>query len=85
MSEKKKPVFGKKQPGKKKTLKDTKNYSHPEQTVAMRPEIGTQASFKKKKSPMTYRYDSSLAPELVWDENAARGQGEEQLAVVSCR
>lgn len=43
----------------------------------MRPEVGTQAQFKKKKPPKTYRYDSSLSPALDWDaKNPAREQGE---------
>lgn len=43
----------------------------------MRPEVGTQAQFKKKKTPKTYRYDSSLSPALDWDAtNPAREQGE---------
>ena len=47
----------------------------------MRPEVGTQAQFKKKKSPKTYRYDSSLSPVLEWDAgNPAREQGEALIA-----
>jgi adenine-specific DNA-methyltransferase len=43
----------------------------------MRPEVGTQAQFKKKKPPQTYRYDSSLSPSLEWDgQNPAREAGE---------
>lgn len=42
----------------------------------MRPEVGTQAQFKKKKPPKTYRYDSSLSPALDWDTNPARERGE---------
>jgi adenine-specific DNA-methyltransferase len=43
----------------------------------MRPDVGTQAQFRKKKPPVTYRYDSSLSPALDWDgQNAAREQGE---------
>lgn len=43
----------------------------------MRPEVGTQAQFKKKKPPKIYRYDSSLSPALDWDaKNPAREQGE---------
>jgi adenine-specific DNA-methyltransferase len=43
----------------------------------MRPEVGTQAQFKKKKPPKTYRYDSSLSPALDWDaKNPAREHGE---------
>ncbi len=47
----------------------------------MRPDVGTQAAFKKKKPPVTYRYDSSLSPSLDWDgQNPAREQGEAQIA-----
>jgi adenine-specific DNA-methyltransferase len=43
----------------------------------MRPEVGTQAQFRKKKPPVTYRYDSSLSPALDWDgQNPAREQAE---------
>src|SRR5713101_136492 len=53
------------------------NYKHPEADSPMRPDVGTQAQFKKKKPPKTYRYDSSLSPELNWDgQNSAREQGE---------
>ncbi|MFA4919391.1 MAG: hypothetical protein WC581_09080 [Thermodesulfovibrionales bacterium] len=47
----------------------------------MRPEVGTQAQFRKKKPPVTYRYDSSLSPALEWDgQNPAREQGEALIA-----
>ncbi len=47
----------------------------------MRPEVGVQGQFKKKKPPQKYRYDSSLAPALNWDgQNPAREQGEALLA-----
>ena len=60
--------------------KKAETYRHAEATNLMRPEVGTQAQFKKKKSPKTYRYDSSLSPELVWDaKNSAREQGESLL------
>jgi len=43
----------------------------------MRPEVGTQAQFKKRLPPKAYRYDSSLSPALDWDgKNPAREQGE---------
>jgi len=42
----------------------------------MRPEIGTQANFRKKKVPRTYRYDSSLSPTLEWDGQSERELGE---------
>src|SRR6185312_15833061 len=52
-------------------------YKHPEAKSLMRPEVGTQAQFKKKNAPKTYRYDSSLSPALDWDAtNPAREQGE---------
>jgi adenine-specific DNA-methyltransferase len=52
-------------------------YRHPESESLMRPDVGTQAQFKKKKKPRTYRYDSSLSPALDWDgQNPAREQGE---------
>lgn len=55
----------------------TAPYKHPEAKSLMRPEVGTQAQFKKKKAPKTYRYDSSLSPALDWDgKNSARDQSE---------
>src|SRR5277367_92990 len=57
--------------------KPAKNYQHTESESPMRPEVGTQAQFKKKLPPKTYRYDSSLSPSLDWDgKNSAREQGE---------
>src|SRR5689334_17631149 len=55
----------------------TETYQHPEADSPMRPEVGTQAQFKKKKPPQTYRYDSSLSPSMEWDgKNPARETGE---------
>lgn len=63
--------------------KPAKSYKHPESESPMRPEVGTQAQFKKKLPPKTYRYDSSLAPELNWDgQNPAREQGEAAIEEV---
>jgi adenine-specific DNA-methyltransferase len=61
-----------------------RSYEHVHADAAMRPEAGTQAQFRKKKAPASYRYDSSLAPELTWDgSNAAlRDRVSELLAVV---
>src|ERR1035437_2717181 len=54
-----------------------KSYKHPEAEALMRPDIGTQAQFKKKKEPKKYSYDSSLSPVLEYDgQNHAREQGE---------
>src|SRR5713101_3536711 len=62
---------------KNKPAREAKSYKHTEADSAMRPDVGTQAQFKKKKPPRTYRYDSSLSPALDWDgQNSAREQGE---------
>lgn len=64
--------------------KRAESYKHPEATSLLRPDVGTQAQFRKKKPPQRYRYDSSLSPALDWDgQNPAREQGEEQLSVIS--
>lgn len=61
-------------------------YSHPEASSPARPEIGSQAHFRKTKAPAKYRYDSSLAPELVWDEgNPAREHAEKLIAELADR
>src|SRR5437773_7072315 len=58
-------------------VKQAQNYRHPESESLMRPDVGTQAQFKKKLPPKKYRYDDSLSPSLEWDgHNAAREQGE---------
>lgn len=65
----------------KSKLKRAEPYRHAEATGLMRPEVGTQAQFKKKKSPETYQYDSSLSPALEWDAgNPVREQGEALIA-----
>lgn len=57
--------------------KSAQSYKHHDAKSPMRPDVGTQAQFKKKKPPKTYRYDSSLSPALNWDgQNPAREQGE---------
>lgn len=49
----------------------------------MRPDIGTQDKFRKKRPATTYRYDSSLSPALDWDgQNGARELGEWLLACI---
>ena len=63
-----------------KNAKRADAYSHEDKAV-LRPEAGTQAQFKKRREPKTYRYDSSLAPELNWDgQNPARDLGDWLLA-----
>lgn len=62
---------------KKPTEHTVRSYQHPEAKVASRPEIGTQAQFRKKKEAATFRYDSSLAPTMSWDaQNGSRELGE---------
>lgn len=59
------------------------SYRHPEAEVATRPDVGTQAGFRKKKAPKVYKYDSSLSPALDWDgQNAARERGEELIRII---
>lgn len=60
--------------------KSAKSYKHPESESPMRPEVGIQAQFKKKKAPQKYRYDDSLSPVLEWDGNPARERGEARIA-----
>src|ERR1700730_6649106 len=65
----------------KPTNKPAKSYKHPESDSPMRPEVGTQAQFKKKLPPSKYRYDDSLSPVLEWDgQNPARERGEARIA-----
>ena len=63
--------------------KDAQAYQHPAADLAARPEIGAQAHFKKTKTPATYRFDSSLAPELAWDgQNPVREQAESLIRTI---
>lgn len=65
-----------------KKAKQAEAYRHEEQAL-LRPDVGTQAQFKKRKPPKTYRYDSSLSPALNWDgQNPARELGEWLLAQI---
>jgi adenine-specific DNA-methyltransferase len=58
----------------------TRTYSHSTETAPQRPDVGTQAQFRKRKSPARYSYDSSLSPSLDGDgQNSAREQGEALL------
>ena len=67
-------------------MKVAERYTHPEQTSPMRPDVGTQAQFRKKRLPKTYRYDSSLSPSMEWDgQNASRELGDLVLGSVQGR
>src|SRR6266851_5094190 len=60
-----------------KSPREASTYRHPEADSPLRPDVGTQPQFKRRKPPATYRYDSSLSPELNWDgQNHARETGE---------
>ena len=59
------------------------NYRHPEAEALLRPDIGIQPQFRKKKPAAAYRFDSSLAPSLEWDgQNPGREQGEAKIAAL---
>src|SRR5690606_34039130 len=58
------------------------SYQHADKAT-LRPDVGLQDQFHQVREPKTYRYDSSLAPELVWDENAEREFAEWLLNLVA--
>jgi len=61
-------------------------YRHPEASSPLRPDVGTQAQFRRTKKPVSYRYDSSLSPALEWDgRNPARERAEERIAALQER
>src|SRR5437867_11379376 len=66
-----------------KSGKTAKAYDHKETEAVIRPDIGIQAQFKKKKEPVKYRYDRSLDPQLSWDINADREQAESLIREIS--
>ena len=57
-------------------------YAHGDEAV-QRPDQGVEAQFTRRKPPRIYRYDSSLAPELTWDENPDRALAEWLLHIVA--
>ena len=57
-------------------------YKHAQKSV-QRPDVGVEAQFPNKKALKTYRYDSSLDPELCWDENGERPFAEWLLHLVT--
>lgn len=63
----------------------TDSFKHRRKQV-MRPDAGMEPHVKagnKRKGPVTYRYDSSLAPEMAWDENPAREMAEWLIGVIA--
>lgn len=67
----------------RKKPKVARDYRHDDPAV-LRPESGAQDTFpdSKRKPSKEYRYDSSLAPELAWDESEARGEAERLIGKV---
>ncbi len=57
-------------------------YTH-DQDAVQRPDVGVQPEFDARRPAKTYRYDSCLAPELCWDENAEREMTEWLLGLVA--
>src|SRR4051794_38064200 len=64
-----------------KAPRQAEEYRHQDEAL-LRPDVGTQAQFRKKKPPKSYRYDSSLSPALDWDDQGARALGEWLLAQI---
>ncbi|KAA0225180.1 site-specific DNA-methyltransferase [candidate division KSB1 bacterium] len=59
------------------------NYRHNSASSVIRPDVGVQPLFNKRKPPQRYRYDSSLSPALDWDgSNSAREHGEWLIACI---
>lgn len=52
-------------------VQESSLYEHKQEAI-QRPDIGVQEGFRDHKPPRQYRYDSSLSPELAWDETAGR-------------
>ena len=66
---------------KKKEVQKSGVYQHQNQTT-QRPSVGVQEGFPDWRVPGKYRYDSSLAPELSWDENGERDFAEWLLSLI---
>ncbi len=64
---------------------DARAYLHSDVEAPARPAAGAQARFKKRKEPKSYRYDSSLAPELQWDGGNAGGRDRAEQLLESIR
>jgi adenine-specific DNA-methyltransferase len=57
-------------------------YRH-QKLAKQRPDVGIQDQFSQHRSPKRYRYDSSLAPELCWDESAERDLADWLLTLIT--
>ena len=54
-------------PKKSRPAPEAANDAHAESDLALRPQVGTQPPFKKRKPAQRYRCHSSLSPALEWD------------------
>lgn len=69
--------------GKANKVKTAQTYLFPEADSPLRPDVGTQPKFRKRKPQATYRYNSSLSPALDWDEqNPVRERGEALIRTI---
>ncbi len=61
--------------------RQARDYRHDDKKALLRPESGAQDVFPpaRRKPRKVYRYDSSLSPELAWDEAEVRGEGEQLI------
>ncbi len=59
------------------------SYEHKAAEALIRPEVGVQSRFRRRKPPAKYAYDASLAPTMQWDAgNPARERGEALIASI---
>lgn len=72
MAKRKSTRAGRSRPAAAPDVQRTEPYTHPTADAAGRPDVGTQALFRKKKPPRSYSYDSSKDPQLVWAGKAER-------------
>lgn len=62
----------------------THAYDHHSTQAVQRPEVGLQQEFlKERRPPRVYRFDSSLDPQLAWDENRERELAEWLLGLIA--
>jgi adenine-specific DNA-methyltransferase len=57
------------------------DYQHRHEAV-QRPGVGVQQEFQDRRAAKDYRFDSSISPELAWDENAERDFAEWLLGLI---
>lgn len=58
-----------------------KAYRHNDAAI-LRPDIGVEQHFRSDKTPSEYRFDSSLDPQLNWDETSGRDYAEWLLNLI---